>query len=65
MECAFLSRGGFFKKYLESREAACRGFISLSCRGGEMNEGKRKEFRKAHGASPPGNKLPNGQSLAL
>ena len=64
MECDLLSKCGFFKKYMDSREAACRGFISLYCRGSKMTECKRKEFRKAHGAPPPDNMLPNGQSLA-
>ena len=64
MECDLLSKCGFFKKYMDSREAACRGFISLYCRGSKMAECKRKEFRKAHGTPPPDNMLPNGQSLA-
>ncbi len=63
MECELLNKCGFFKKYMDSREAACKGLIMLYCRGSKMNECKRKEFRKAQGTPPPDNMLPNGQNL--
>ena len=65
MECELLSKCGFFKKYLNSREAACRGFITLYCRGNKMDACKRKEYRKAKGMPPPDNMLPNGQTVNL
>ena len=48
---------------MDSREAACRGLIMMYCRGIKMNECQRKAFRKAQGAPPPDNMLPNGHTL--
>jgi len=65
MECELLNKCGFFKKYMSSQEAACRGFISLYCRGSKMSGCKRKEYRQTHnGAPPPDDMLPNGKILA-
>ncbi len=63
MECDLLDKCGFFKKYMGSREAACKGLISMYCRGNKMNDCQRKVFRKAHGAPPPDTMLPNGKTL--
>ena len=65
MEYELLSKCGFFRKYMGSREAACKGLIVMYCRGSNMNECQRKAFRKAHGSPPPDNMLPNGKTLTL
>jgi hypothetical protein len=45
-DCELLETCGFFKKYKSSLEMACRGFLKTYCHGDQMNECKRKEFRK-------------------
>ena len=63
-ECPLLSRCGFFLKYQESRDLACRGFIRTFCRGPQQPECKRLEYRQQHGASPAEDMLPTGLSIA-
>ena len=43
-ECEKLTTCGFFKKYGEVKDLACRGFINQYCLGDKMNECKRKEY---------------------
>ena len=59
-ECELLPKCGFFKKYMETKELACQGFVAQYCRGPKMNECKRKEYRQKHNAPPPDNMLPSG-----
>jgi len=59
--CELLEKCGFFKKYEQSKAAACKGFISLYCRGPKMMECQRKAYRQKHGAPPPDNMMPSGQ----
>ncbi len=35
--CELLERSGFFKKYEETKDLACRGFINQYCKGDKMN----------------------------
>lgn len=62
-ECELLQTCGFFRKYGESLEMACRGFIKSYCRGDLMDECKRKEYRRQHGVPPEDNMLPTGQMM--
>lgn len=62
--CELLEKCGFFKKFGNSLESACHGFVKLYCKGALMNECKRKEYRKQHGAPPDDNMLPNGFMLS-
>ena len=41
-ECEKLTMCGFFKKYGEVKDLACRGFINQYCKG-EKNERMQKE----------------------
>ncbi|MEW6517733.1 MAG: hypothetical protein AB1439_12615 [candidate division FCPU426 bacterium] len=59
-ECELLSKCGFFRKYQNTRELACQGFILQYCRGPKMNDCKRKEYRKQHNAPPVDDMLPTG-----
>jgi len=59
-ECEFLSTCGFFKKYQNSKEVICRGFIRRYCKGPKENECKRKEYRMKYGKPPSDDMLPNG-----
>lgn len=63
-KCELLDKCGFFKKYSETKDLACRGFIRLYCNGPKMNECKRKEYRKQHGVPPDDAMMPNGTLLA-
>jgi len=62
-ECELLESCGFFQKYRETLNLACRGFIKTYCRGERMDECKRKEYRKQHGAAPDSDMLPSGQMI--
>jgi hypothetical protein len=60
-ECELLSVCGFFKKYQNTKELACRGFIAQYCKGDKMDQCKRKAFRKEHGVPPEDDMMPTGQ----
>ena len=61
-ECEKLTMCGFFKKYGEVKDLACRGFINQYCKGDKMNECKRKEYSKKHGQAPSDEMMPTGHS---
>ena len=74
MECELLDKCGFFKKYMGSREAACKGLISMYCQG-RQNERLPKEgipqsprgaARRHHAAQRqnPAQLTPSGRSGA-
>lgn len=63
-ECELLGTCGFFKNYGETKDLACKGFINPYCRGPKMNECKRKQYRKEHGAPPIADMMPNGMMIA-
>lgn len=63
-KCELLEKCGFFKKYRETKDLACRGFIRMYCTGTKMNECKRKEYRLQHGVPPPDDMMPTGMLLA-
>lgn len=62
-ECKMLATCGFFKKYQDSKELACRGFILQYCKGDKMNDCKRLEFRMKNGVPPSEDMMPNGQMI--
>ncbi len=62
-ECELLEKCGFFKKYKDTKELACKGFIGLYCKGEQMNECARKAYRKEHGQPPSDDMMPNGLML--
>jgi hypothetical protein len=64
MKCELLEKCGFFKKYQGTIDLACRGFIRMYCKGDKMNECKRMEYRKQHGAPPIDDMMPTGQIMA-
>lgn len=63
-ECELLSTCGFFKKYQETKNLACRGFIRQYCKGPDIEKCKRKEYRKKHGVPPSDDMMPSGQMIA-
>lgn len=63
MECDLLGTCGFFQKYQNTLDLACRGFIKTYCKGPKMDECKRKEYRQTHGAPPIDEMLPSGQTM--
>lgn len=64
-ECELLSECEFFKKYLETNLAACKGVIAEYCRGNRQGECKRKAYLLKHGVQPPENMLPGGSIINL
>lgn len=63
-ECELLATCSFFKKYQESKELACRGFINQYCRGPKIDQCKRKEFREKHGYPPSEDMMPGGKLIS-
>lgn len=63
-ECDLLPRCGFFKKYQNSLDLACRGFMASFCRGDKMDNCVRKAYRNEHGCPPDDDMLPTGQLMA-
>lgn len=63
MECELLDKCGFFKKYEQSLDLACRGFIKSYCKGELMDECSRKKHRAEHGTPPDDNMMPSGQMM--
>jgi hypothetical protein len=63
-ECEKLKTCGFFKKYQDTKELACKGFLAMYCRGAKMGECKRKAYHVVHGTPPPDDMLPSGQMIA-
>ena len=63
--CNYLETCGFFRKYHESKNLACKGFISLYCKGLKMDQCKRLEYRKEHGVPPEDDMMPSGQKCVV
>lgn len=63
-ECELLEKCGFFKKYKDTKNAACQGFMSQYCRGPKMNECERKKYREQHGTPPVDDMMPTGQIIS-
>lgn len=63
-KCELLDKCGFFKKYRETQNLACRSFMRNYCEGPRMDECKRKEYRKQHGVPPDDDMMPSGHMVA-
>jgi hypothetical protein len=63
MKCELLEKCGFFKKYQNTIDLACRGFIKRYCNGNMMNECKRMEYRNQHGVPPSEDMMPSGHIM--
>ncbi len=63
MKCELLEQCGFFRKYRDTLNLACRGFIKTFCEGERMDACKRKEYRLKHGTPPPDDMMPSGQMV--
>lgn len=61
--CELLEKCGFFKKYQESQNMACRSFIRSYCNGPQKNECERKKFREKNGVPPDDDMMPSGQMI--
>jgi len=59
-ECELLANCGYFKKYQNTKEVLCQGFIRQYCRGPLQVECKRMEYRKERGTPPPDEMMPSG-----
>jgi len=63
MECELLPKCGFFKKYVGSKDSLIKGFINSYCKGPNMEECKRKQYRQQHGKPPSDDMMPNGKFI--
>jgi hypothetical protein len=63
VQCELLDKCGFFNKYQETRELACRGFINQFWNGPKQNECKRKEYRYKYGVPPDDDMMPSGHMV--
>jgi len=61
--CELLETCGFFDKYSNSLNMACKGFLKSFCHGPQMDDCKRKAYRKANGKAPHDDMLPTGQTM--
>ncbi len=59
-ECNRLKTCGFIRKWSTTKQLACKGFISMYCRGEKQALCKRKKYFKENGEPPPDDMLPNG-----
>lgn len=62
-DCELLNRCGFFRKYQDTLDLACRGFMNMYCRGPKMKDCLRMRYRAEHGAPPEDDMLPTGQMM--
>jgi hypothetical protein len=61
--CELLETCGFFQKYQDTLDLACRGFLKTYCQGEKMDECARKKYRMKHGTPPADDMLPTGQTM--
>ncbi len=59
-ECELLATCGFFQKHCKVNELACKGFVSMYCRGEMMDQCKRKQYSRKHGKAPVDEMMPSG-----
>ncbi len=64
MTCERIEKCGFFKKYQDTKNLACKGFVNQFCNGPHMNECKRKEYSEKNGCPPVDDMMPNGVMIA-
>jgi hypothetical protein len=62
-ECPNLPNCGFMKKFCDSKNLACKGFIALYCRGDRQSDCERKRYKAAHGTAPSDDMMPNGHMV--
>lgn len=62
-DCELLEQCGFFRKYQDSLDLACRGFVKSYCKGPKMDECERKRYRREQGVAPVDDMLPTGQMM--
>ncbi len=61
--CELLNDCGFFRKYQQTLDLACRGFIKVYCQGPKMDDCERKRYRAANGGPPHDDMMPNGKEM--
>ena len=62
-DCHLVDRCGFLRKYQNSLDLACRGFMNSYCRGAKQPDCARLKFRTEHGCPPEDDMLPSGQIM--
>ena len=62
-DCELLPRCGFFLKYQDTLDLACRGFVRSFCKGPKQTECARRLYRVEHGCPPDDDMMPSGQMI--
>jgi hypothetical protein len=62
-ECEWLETCGFVRKYQNTKNLACQGFIASYCKGPSMEECVRLDYFNNHGVRPPDDMTPTGHML--
>ena len=62
-DCEMLPNCGFFHKYRDTLDLACRGFMNAYCRGERQSDCRRREHRARFGVAPSDDMLPSGQMM--
>lgn len=62
--CELLETCGFFKKFQQTKDLACKGFVNRYCKGAKEKECKRKAYRKEHGVPPSDDMMPTGALIS-
>lgn len=62
-ECVRLANCGFFKKYQQTKDLACKGFLLKYCTGTLQPQCKRMAFSNLNGYPPPDDMMPTGQIM--
>ena len=60
IECELLANCAYFEKYKDSKATLCQGWIRQYCMGPNMDNCKRKLYRKEHHEPPPVDMMPSG-----
>ena len=63
MECYLLEKCGFFNKYNCSGEINCQEFIKNYCKGENVNNCKRIQYRNHYGITPSDDMMPSGEMM--
>ncbi|MDQ7032909.1 MAG: methyl-accepting chemotaxis protein [Desulfonauticus sp.] len=61
--CPRLDKCGFVKRYGNSKDKLVIGFVNSYCKGGLMDECKRKIYAEKHGHPPVDEMMPNGKMV--
>lgn len=63
-DCPSLPACGFMRKWGQTKDLACQGFIARYCKGRQQAVCKRKEFKERNNRPPSDDMMPNGTVMS-